>query len=75
LLFGNLKELFKFINIKFGYLISNCLREFWVKATVLRLAVQAFSKQYCLSDTPISGERFVLGVQDEKQEPQNSLKP
>ena len=31
--------------------ISNGLREFWDKATVLRLAARAFSKQYCLRRT------------------------
>jgi hypothetical protein len=30
--------------------ISQGLREFWDKATVLKLAAWAYSKQYCLSD-------------------------
>ena len=35
--------------------ISNGLREFWDKATVLRLAAVAKSKQYCLSDAEARG--------------------
>ena len=34
---------------------SNGLREFWDKATVLRLAAVAKSKQYCLSDAEARG--------------------
>ena len=52
--------------------VSNGLREFWVKATVLKLAVRAFFKQYCLSEW---NERVVLRGQAEKQEPQNYLQP
>jgi len=33
----------------------NDLRLFWEKATVLRLAAKALSKQYCLSDTEARG--------------------
>jgi hypothetical protein len=33
-----------------GFWISQGLREFWDKATVLKLAAWAYSKQYCLSD-------------------------
>jgi hypothetical protein len=55
--------------------ISTGLREFWEKATVLRLAALAFSKQYCLSDPAIAGDRVVLRGQAEKQEPQNYLQP
>jgi len=55
--------------------ISNGLREFWEKATVLRLAAMACCKQYCLSDPPSGGERVVLREQAEKQEPQNYLQP
>jgi hypothetical protein len=55
--------------------ISDGLREFWEKATVLKLAAGAISKQYCLSDPPLGGERVVLRGQAEKQEPQNYLQP
>jgi len=55
--------------------ISNGLREFWEIATVLKLAALAYSKQYCLSDPPVGGERVVLRGQAEKQKPQNSLQP
>jgi hypothetical protein len=58
-----------------NYWISKGLREFWEKATVLKLAAKAISKQYCLSDPPFSGERVVLRGQAEKQEPQNYLQP
>ena len=52
--------------------ISNGLREFWEKATVLKLAARVCSKQYCLSEC---NERVVLRGQAEKQEPQNYLQP
>jgi hypothetical protein len=35
--------------------ILNGLREFWEIATVLRLAAQAFSKQYCLTPSRARG--------------------
>jgi len=52
--------------------ISNGLREFWEIATILKLAVMACCKQYCLSE---QSERVVLRGQAEKQEPQNYLQP
>jgi len=38
------------------------------KATVLRLAARGLSKQYCLRDPPVGGDRVVLRGQAEKQE-------
>jgi hypothetical protein len=38
-----------------NFWISNGLREFWEIAIVLKLAVVAFSKQYCLSDSEVRG--------------------
>jgi hypothetical protein len=40
--------------------ISNGLREFWEKATVLKLAEGAFSKQYCLR-RPQDNELYCVG--------------
>ena len=40
--------------------ILSGLREFWEKATVLRLAGKAFLKQYCLS-RPKGGELYCVG--------------
>jgi hypothetical protein len=57
----------------FGF--KNGLREFWEIVTVLKLAVRACCKQYCLSEPPSGGERVVLRGQAEKQEPQNYLQP
>jgi hypothetical protein len=45
----------------------------WEKATVLRLAAIALSKQYYLSDHTEAGERVVLRGQAKKQEPKNYL--
>ncbi len=64
---------FAFINSHLFFWISDGLREFWVKATVLRLGAVDQSKQYCLS--PASAGRVVLRGQAEKQEPQNYLQP
>jgi hypothetical protein len=36
------------------------LREFWEKATVLKLAAKAFSKQYCLR-RPKADELYCVG--------------
>jgi hypothetical protein len=66
---------YRILLIHYYFWISNGLREFLEIATVLKFAVGAFSKQYCLSDPPVGGERVVLRGQAEKQEPKNSLQP
>ena len=35
--------------------------EFWDKATVLKLAARAYSKQYCLTPSEVSGELYCVG--------------
>jgi hypothetical protein len=41
--------------------ISTGLREFWDKATVLRLAALACCKQYCLTPSEAEGELYCVG--------------
>jgi len=60
------------VNKDFVFWISTGLREFWERATVLKLAARACSKQYCLSEC---NERVVMRGQVEKQKPQNYLQP
>jgi hypothetical protein len=55
--------------------VSNGLREFWEKATVLKLAAKACCKQYCLRPDLLESGRVVLRGQASKQEPQNYLQP
>jgi hypothetical protein len=52
---------YRMLLIHYYFWISNGLREFWEKATVLKLAARACSKQYCLTPSEASGELYCVG--------------